>query len=139
MGATTTFDWRGGDFYRDVEFAAKQGLTSAGQVAVNAIKQDMSKHSPPAPAGQAPAVRTGRLRSSVTKTTPYRSGARMVSIRIGSPVEYGKFLESGTTRMAARPWLRPTATGKASEMRTAFVNRASQALARRVASRGGAA
>ncbi len=30
-----------------------------------------------------------------------------LTVRVGSNVEYAKYLELGTRRMAARPWLRP--------------------------------
>lgn len=60
---------------------------------------------PPSQPGHGPAVRTGRLRSSIT----WRLGEDSLSIYadIGSAVFYAPFLEQGTSRMAARPFLRP--------------------------------
>ena len=54
--------------------------------------------------GKGPAVRTGRLRGSITwrlgrDVTPYAD--------IGSAVLYAPYVELGTSRMAARPYLRP--------------------------------
>lgn len=55
--------------------------------------------------GQGPAVRTGRLRSSIT----WRLGEDAAGLYadIGSAVEYAPYVEMGTSRMAARPFLRP--------------------------------
>ena len=50
--------------------------------------------------GEPPRKQTGRLQSSVAHE---RSG--MVA-RVGTNVIYGRWLELGTTHMAARPWLR---------------------------------
>jgi HK97 gp10 family phage protein len=55
------------------------------------------KHSPP---GDPPFVQTGRLRGSVAHEVVGLIG------RVGTNVIYGRFLEFGTRRMAARPWLR---------------------------------
>jgi phage gpG-like protein len=55
--------------------------------------------------GHGPAVRTGRLRGSIT----WRLGADAISpyVDIGSNVSYSIFVEIGTSRMSARPYLRP--------------------------------
>lgn len=51
--------------------------------------------------GEPPAVLTGRLRSSIA------SDLKKNSVKIGTNVEYAKWLEFGTSRMEARPFLRP--------------------------------
>ena len=52
--------------------------------------------------GEAPASRTGQLRGSIeyeiTTDNAY----------IGTPLQYGAFLELGTNKAAPRPWLKPT-------------------------------
>lgn len=55
--------------------------------------------------GGGPAVRTGRLRGSIT----WRLGRDALGMYadIGSSVFYAPFVELGTSRMAARPYLRP--------------------------------
>lgn len=62
-------------------------------------------NAPPGPPGGKPGVRTGRLRASIT----WRPGLDDVSpyVDIGSDVIYAPYVELGTSRMAARPYLRP--------------------------------
>lgn len=50
-------------------------------------------------------VDTGRLRSSITHGMA--SDARGIYGWVGTDVEYGKYVEMGTSRMAAQPFLRP--------------------------------
>ncbi len=50
--------------------------------------------------GAPPLKQTGRLRSSVAHEVVSDDMAR-----VGTNVDYGKFLELGTRKMAARPWL----------------------------------
>jgi len=52
--------------------------------------------------GQAPAVQTGRLRASLHWLT------KTLSRLIGTNLPVGFFLEVGTSKMAARPYLRPS-------------------------------
>jgi hypothetical protein len=57
---------------------------------------------PASSAGEPPHVRTGALRNSVTHEV-----IEITEIaRIGTNLPYGRHLELGTTKMAARPWLR---------------------------------
>lgn len=56
--------------------------------------------------GHGPAVRTGRLRASIRWSIP-GSDDRGAFVDIGSNVVYAPFVELGTSRMAARPYLRP--------------------------------
>ena len=51
-------------------------------------------------------VDTGRLRSSIQTTSPKETGTG-VTVRIGSNVNYARYVELGTRRMRARPYLRP--------------------------------
>lgn len=63
-----------------------------------------SNESPSAP-GQGPGVVSGLLRASIT----WRPGvdAQSPYVDVGSAVEYAPYVELGTSRMAARPFLRP--------------------------------
>lgn len=53
--------------------------------------------------GEAPNTDTGKLVSSIK----IQKDAKLFTVAVGTDLEYGKFLEFGTTRMAARPWLGP--------------------------------
>lgn len=55
-------------------------------------------------------VDTGRLRNSITHQQ-YDENTEV----IGTNVEYAPFVELGTTRMGARPYLRPAAEGHTAE------------------------
>ena len=55
--------------------------------------------------GHPPHVDTGRLRSSITHEV--QASKNEIIARVGTNVVYGKWLELGTSRMQARPWLRP--------------------------------
>ena len=52
-------------------------------------------------------VDTGRLRNSITHVTRPDDNA----VYIGTNVEYGQYVEYGTLRQKAQPFLRPAATG----------------------------
>ena len=57
-------------------------------------------------------VDTGRLRSSISMSAP-QTERGSVTIHVGTNVEYAPFLEYGTSRMSARPFLEPAlAAGK---------------------------
>lgn len=58
----------------------------------------------PAPPGSPPGVRTGRLRASIAW---HRQAEARYTITDGVP--YGVFLEYGTARMPARPFMTPAA------------------------------
>lgn len=55
--------------------------------------------------GQYPASDTGRLASNVRFELPTPSN---LTGRVGTNIAYGPYLEFGTSRMAARPWLLPS-------------------------------
>lgn len=62
-------------------------------------------HHPSFP-GNAPAPDTGNLRASIHYTI--ENDANNCKGIVGTDVEYGKHLEFGTSKMAPRPWLKPS-------------------------------
>jgi HK97 gp10 family phage protein len=74
-------------------------------IRVEAQAKRNASQPPPSVAGSGPSVRTGRLRGSIT----WRLGVDAISpyADIGSAVFYAPFVELGTSRMQARPYLRP--------------------------------
>lgn len=81
-----------------------QDLTKRA-IRVEAAAKINASHSPPSVPGEGPAVRTGRLRGSITWRI--QSDAIGPYADIGSAVEYAPFVELGTSNMGARPFLRP--------------------------------
>lgn len=74
-------------------------------IAVEREAKRIATGPPPSAPGEGPGVRTGRLRNSIS----YRIGVDAISpyADIGTAVFYAPFLEIGTRKMAARPFLRP--------------------------------
>jgi HK97 gp10 family phage protein len=52
--------------------------------------------------GEAPQSDTGRLAGSIESQR-----ITVLSYSVGTPLDYGRFLEFGTMKIAERPWLRP--------------------------------
>jgi HK97 gp10 family phage protein len=68
------------------------------------ITKGKTRRDGPSKPGQPPHVDTGRLRQSIA--WELHSDGR--GVRIGTNVNYGKYLEEGTRHMAPRPYLRPS-------------------------------
>jgi phage gpG-like protein len=84
----------------EVQRRAKELLSVAGSGRKKGRKAGPAVHSRP---GEPPRKQTGRLRASVTHDVD----AASLTARVGTNVEYGKYLELGTKRgIAPRPWLR---------------------------------
>jgi HK97 gp10 family phage protein len=90
-----------------------QSLEALGVTATNLLKRMLShpgsgesygNHRASAP-GEPPAVDTGRLRNSIDYALGTESTGAYVDV--GTNVDYAPPLEHGTSRMAARPFMRP--------------------------------
>ncbi len=86
-----------------VAAVAKRTLSQHGQGRV--YQRGGRTHQASAP-GQPPAVDTGQLRASVDIGLGV-DDLGLFGI-VGTPLVKGLWLETGTSRMAARPWLRPS-------------------------------
>ncbi len=84
---------------------ATRAIRVESQAKINASQPPRAGPNSGSEPGQGPAVRTGRLRGSIT----WRLGRDVEGLYadIGSNVEYSIFVEAGTSRMAARPYLVP--------------------------------
>jgi HK97 gp10 family phage protein len=84
----------------DTRTNAVQGIQRGP--ANGAVRRDGSRASAP---GQFPMSDSGRLANSVEFNLP--TAGRLMG-EVGTNVIYGRYLEFGTSRMAARPWLLPS-------------------------------
>jgi len=66
--------------------------------------------------GQYPADDTGLLAANINITTTNLG----LTARVGTPLMYGRYLEYGTSKMHARPWLRPSLQRTRTEGRGRF-------------------
>lgn len=98
--------WHDRAFMRRLETANERDLGRMAAWGARRAKQTLSEPYPPASKpGEAPHRRTGRLRASVDfeQVEKYRWRWGVVF-----GLKYGRYLEEGTTRMDARPYLRPS-------------------------------
>ena len=113
---SVTVDKNGMDeFFGKLNAAVPKALSAASVVYVNALKSKIKGNRGEAVGrvtyirsapGEPPHSQTGALRNSMTFEL---DGARSL---IGPSVEYGKWLEFGTSKMAARPFVRPVAADR---------------------------
>jgi HK97 gp10 family phage protein len=122
---------RAGD---DASKAVAEGLQLGAQVIVGAAKQIIREKD---------IIDTGNLLNSVQSwppeyTTGGQGGKTQVSVDIGTPVEYGVYQEFGTSRMGARPWLRPAFDENVGKARAAVAYSLQKRLEQLRATKGGA-
>ena len=77
--------------------------------------------------GKRPAISTyqdnsGTRRGSYSGTAPEESDANKKSVYIGTNVEYSSYVELGTIKMDAQPFLKPAVADHANEFRKIFEN-----------------
>lgn len=95
--------------------ATRRGLEACGAMAESYAKQELSRPKPHADGSVRPNVITGRLRNSISHDVIEQGeGSRMV---VGTNVEYGPYLELGTRKMQAYPYLKPAVTEHTDEYR----------------------
>lgn len=96
--------WHGEQLKKEIEAKCLKNMGAACRFLEGQIKQSISGPSPSAP-GEPPGVVSGTLRRSITHEV--ERGPSGVVGRIGTNVEYSIPLEFGTSRMSARPFMRP--------------------------------
>lgn len=92
--------------FNDLENALTQEIITALMRGGMIIETDAKRRCP---------VDTGRLRASLT-TDVEREGETTFVLKVGTNVEYASFVENGTSRMAAQPFLRPAVDAKAKDV-----------------------
>jgi len=109
--AGTRLIWKGKELEKLIGQKSARNMQTAAYFLEGEIKKSMKagggrgKSHIPAPPGEPPHVDTGRLRRSITHEIEVTD--KGVIGRIGTNVDYGRYLELGTSRMKARPFLRP--------------------------------
>lgn len=95
-------------FIPSLEQALHRRLEKIGVLLSSEVRRNLSvstrANGPSAPGGF-PHADTGTLRKSIS----YAVDRSRLEVRVGSTVLYAPWLEDGTTKMAARPYLRRTA------------------------------
>jgi hypothetical protein len=87
------------------EFKIAVNNKGSGRIYITKKGRKKAKaHQASAP-GDPPAKELGDLGRSIQVD---RTEIQSLKARVGTPFEYGFFLEYGTSRMAARPWFTPT-------------------------------
>jgi HK97 gp10 family phage protein len=104
MGANVK--WYAAEVEKHVMGTAAERVEKAAILLKNAVKEELSTaYSGKASAeGEPPHKRTGRLRASIN----HEVDKAKATARVGTNLKYGKFLELGTRKMAARPFLTST-------------------------------
>ena len=80
-----------------------QAMIAIGLTAESNAKQEITKAVYDTPESKSGYVRTGRLRNSIS----YGVDTNEPAVYIGSNVEYAPYVELGTSKMRARPFLKP--------------------------------
>ena len=104
--------WKPGQFLNLLDNEVSKNLTRAGLFVVADIKNTFpgsgivnatksQRHANRSRPGEIPHVDTGTLKRSITRERV------AFEERVGTNIPYGRYLETGTRNMAARPWLRP--------------------------------
>jgi len=99
-------------------------LINTGTKSGNAYIRGGKTHVASAP-GEAPATDTGMLVNSISTYSPL--GA-MNTVVVGATAEYAVYLEFGTSRMEARPFMRPALQDNLDNVVKAIKNELSRAL-----------
>jgi HK97 gp10 family phage protein len=88
-----------------------QAMIAIGMAAESNAKQEITKVVYDTPESKSGYVRTGRLRNSIS----YGVDTDEPAVYIGSNVEYAPYVELGTSKMRARPFLKPAVENYAGE------------------------
>ena len=90
-----------------------QAMIAIGMTAESNAKQEITKAVYDTPESKSGYVRTGRLRNSIS----YGVDTSEPAVYIGSNVEYAPYVELGTSKMMARPYLKPAVENHSGEYR----------------------
>lgn len=105
-----------------VDKASRKVLVRQGAIvereAKRLVSQGGGKAHVPSKPGKPPHVQTGVLRSSIAFAID--TAAFEPTVLVGPTAKYGKYLEFGTRKMAARPFMRPALTNTENQLLEAW-------------------
>lgn len=132
--------WTGDSFFNGIEQRVATGVRRAGQYLAVAMRDRININCPAfheagdlsnlpgrhpgaaaatakqhSPVGGPPYLETGNLHDSVRSEMDDESGDSPTAT-VGTDVEYGKYLEFGTSKMGARPWILSTLYQESDEL-----------------------
>jgi len=100
-------NWQADKALGDVKAKMRLRMSLVGEMVASKIRENISdptRTAGPSLPGAFPHADTGRLRNSIE----YAVDDDGLSVRVGTNVEYGGYLELGTDKMEARPFLEKT-------------------------------
>jgi phage gpG-like protein len=119
--------WNGPEAKRRIEHEMSNRMAVACRLVMNHAKELLSVSgtggtpgskrnygSNPSAPGEPPHKQYGRLRASVATEVEGMRG------RVGTNVDYGRYLEQGTRKMAPRPWLKRSLDETKADIRRLF-------------------
>lgn len=90
------------DLPQAIHAAAIKALEAYGDVLVDEVRESISEpYPPPSSPGDPPHRRSGELVRSISKTVDETTG----QVEVGSNLAYAAYLQHGTDRLEARPFL----------------------------------
>lgn len=105
MANAVKIKWNGDKVLSKLDKTVERKMALIGEVvraeAVKSVSMPTSTLGPSSP-GDPPHIDTGKLRQSI-----FRKMISSTEVIVGTPLRYGYWLELGTAKMAARPFLRP--------------------------------
>lgn len=135
-------EWHGEDWTREFRQGLRKNVAAACIYLTNVIKADISQpgtltysvipggkykktirnftHSVP---GNPPYLQTGLLRSSINWEIVEGGPGNAILGRVGTPLAYGLYLEKGTRKMAARPYIEVNVQKHAGEISAIMNNK----------------
>lgn len=123
----------------DIQTAVMEELKQASMEVRNKLKDSLPSGAgePSAPGGQ-PYSQTGELKESIAaKVLPPLLGKPITAVvYVGNKGFYGRMLEFGTSKMAARPWFYPFLLRQDPAMRGAILEGLAKEIERRKKMRG---
>jgi len=109
MGVKFTLDWYGSQIQKQVTTTVIAGGEAVGQRVSQEAKRLVSRPNPTGASPSAPGEPPKRVTGALLDSIDYQvePGRDQVAVYVGAAVQHALYLEFGTSKMAARPFMRP--------------------------------